>query len=59
MVTGLGADRETTWRSLCAGAGAVRWLDSADLMRQIGVEEGLGEFPRFVGAPAVIASPGF
>ncbi len=56
MVTGLGPDRETTWKSLCAGAGAVRWLDPADLMAQVGLKAALKESPRFAGATAAIDS---
>ena len=49
MVTGLGAGRETTWQSLLAGAGAVRWLDCADLLERLGAKAVLKDLPRFAG----------
>ncbi len=57
MVTGLGPDRETTWQSLSEGAGAVRWLDTRDLMQRIGSKAVPKELPRIAGAPAAFEAP--
>ena len=52
LVTGLGADRETTWRSLLDGAGAVRRLLPAELAERSGMPSALLESSEFLGAPA-------
>jgi 3-oxoacyl-[acyl-carrier-protein] synthase II len=52
LVTGLGADRESTWQSLLAGDGAVRRLDHPELAERAGLSEGLLKPCQFLGAPA-------
>lgn len=53
LVTGLGGDRESTWKALLAGQGAVRRLDSQELANRIGLPERLLNSSQFLGAPAL------
>ena len=53
LVTGLGLDRESTWKSLLAGAGAVRRLEPGDFAE---IPQGMIEPGRFLGAPAKLLS---
>ncbi|MEX0703192.1 MAG: beta-ketoacyl-[acyl-carrier-protein] synthase family protein [Planctomycetales bacterium] len=51
MVTPLGGDRETSWRRIVAGEGALRWLDGECGARS--AECGA----RWAGAPALVGEP--
>ncbi|MCA9070673.1 MAG: hypothetical protein KDA84_17200, partial [Planctomycetaceae bacterium] len=51
LVTGLGSDRESTWRALLSGAGAVRRLDPSELCRRAGLTHLPGAPQTYLGAP--------
>ncbi len=53
LVTGLGPDRESTWKALLAGKGAMRRLDPAELAERAGLSERLLKPSQFLGAPAL------
>jgi 3-oxoacyl-[acyl-carrier-protein] synthase II len=56
LVTGLGADRESTWNALRNGQGAVRKLESQELAERAGLPQSVLHSCRFLGAPALLLS---
>lgn len=57
MVTPLGADRETSWRGLCEGRSATRWLPDLAASQIGGPADALPAAIRIAGAPAAVAVP--
>jgi 3-oxoacyl-[acyl-carrier-protein] synthase II len=59
LVTGLSGDKESTWKALLAGHGAVRRLNPRELADRAGLPERLLLSSRFLGAPAMGLSRDF
>ena len=53
LVTALGGDRESTWKALLAGQGAVRHLTPSELADRAGLPERVLNNCQFLGAPAL------